>query len=627
MPNTLIAKIHPRLAVVLHDLAMVWIAWTAIASLRWSFEAARPEIDVFGPEVWLVLAAQGAIFWITGLYKGLWRFASLPDLWNILRAAVLGALAVAVTLFLYNRLATVPRTVLLVYPFALAVLLGLPRLAYRYWKDSRLDFLSRSPALRVLVLGAGRAGDALVRDLVRENRYRPVGILDDNPQIRGARIHGVPVLGTLEQLPDLARETAAQMLLIAMPSAGSAQMQRVVGFCEATDLPFRTMPRLADVVAGRSTFGELKEVAIEDLLGREPVQLDWTAIRTGLSGKRVLVTGGGGSIGSELCRQVARLGAASLTIIEQSEYNLYRIEQELVREFPDLLLDARLGDCCDAPGCERVFADTRPQIVFHAAAYKHVPLLQEQVREAFRNNVLGTRVVAEAADRHGIECFVLISTDKAVNPSSVMGACKRAAEIYCQNFAAQSHTRFITVRFGNVLDSAGSVVPLFRDQIRAGGPVTVTHPEITRWFMTIPEACQLILQAAVLGKGGEIFALDMGEPVRISYLAEQMIRLAGKQPGRDIQIAYTGLRSGEKLFEELFHPLENYQSTAHVKIFLAQPRSMAWPLLTTLLRQAELAVQDVDEVMLRRILDQLLPEFDARAGEAATVLPFVSRPS
>ena len=627
MPNTLIAKIHPRLAVVLHDLAMVWIAWTAIASLRWSFEAARPEIDVFGPEVWLVLAAQGAIFWITGLYKGLWRFASLPDLWNILRAAVLGALAVAVTLFLYNRLATVPRTVLLVYPFALAVLLGLPRLAYRYWKDSRLDFLSRSPALRVLVLGAGRAGDALVRDLVRENRYRPVGILDDNPQIRGARIHGVPVLGTLEQLPDLARETAAQMLLIAMPSAGSAQMQRVVGFCEATDLPFRTMPRLADVVAGRSTFGELKEVAIEDLLGREPVQLDWTAIRTGLSGKRVLVTGGGGSIGSELCRQVARLGAASLTIIEQSEYNLYRIEQELVREFPDLLLDARLGDCCDAPGCERVFADTRPQIVFHAAAYKHVPLLQEQMREAFRNNVLGTRVVAEAADRHGIECFVLISTDKAVNPSSVMGACKRAAEIYCQNFASQSHTRFITVRFGNVLDSAGSVVPLFRDQIRAGGPVTVTHPEITRWFMTIPEACQLILQAAVLGKGGEIFALDMGEPVRISYLAEQMIRLAGKQPGRDIQIAYTGLRSGEKLFEELFHPLENYQSTAHVKIFLAQPRSMAWPLLTTLLRQAELAVQDVDEVMLRRILDQLLPEFDARAGEAATVLPFVSRPS
>ena len=628
MINKAIVKIHPRLAVVLHDLLMVWLAWTMITSLRWSFEADPPHLGLFGPEVCLVLLAQGVIFWITGLYKGLWRFASLPDLWNIGRAAILGALAISVTLFLYNRLETVPRTVLLLYPVILAVLLGFPRLAYRYWKDSRLDFLSRSPAMRVLVLGAGRAGDSLVRGLERENRYRVVGMLDDNPKVRGARIHGVPVLGTLGQLTDLARETAAQMLLIAMPSANSPQMQRVVGLCEETGLPFRTMPRLADVVAGRSSFGELKEVAIEDLLGREQVQLDWTSIRTGISGKRVLVTGGGGSIGSELCRQVARLGAASLTILELSEYNLYRIEQEIRREFPDLLLDARIGDCGDLVGCERVFSIARPQVVFHAAAFKHVPLLQEQVREAFRNNVLGTHVVAQAADRHGVECFVMISTDKAVNPSSIMGACKRAAEIYCQNFAAQSQTRFITVRFGNVLDSAGSVVPLFREQIRSGGPVTVTHPEITRYFMTIPEACQLILQAGVLGKGGEIFALDMGEPVKIAYLAEQMIRLVGKQPGRDIEIAFTGLRSGEKLFEELFHPLENYQATTHAKIFLAQPRSMGWALLTSLLQQAQGAVNEFDEEQLRRILDQLLPEFAARHPEAtATVLPFTARPS
>ncbi len=628
MINKAIVKIHPRLAVVFHDLLMVWLAWTTITSIRWSFELARPQLGLFGPEVGLVLSAQGLIFWITGLYKGLWRFASLPDLWNIGRAAILGVLAISVTLFLYNRLATVPRTVLLLYPATLAVLLGFPRLAYRYWKDSRLDFLSRSPALRVLVLGAGRAGDSLVRGLVRENRYRVVGMLDDNPKVRGARIHGVPVLGALDQLTELARETAAQMLLIAMPSANSPQMQRVVGLCEETGLPFRTMPRLADVVAGRSSFGELKEVAIEDLLGREQVQLDWTSIRTGISGKRVLVTGGGGSIGSELCRQVARLGASSLTIIELSEFNLYRIEQEIRREFPDLLLDARIGDCGDRIGCERVFALARPQVVFHAAAYKHVPLLQEQVREAFRNNVLGTHVVAQAADRHGVECFVLISTDKAVNPSSVMGACKRAAEIYCQNFATQSRTRFITVRFGNVLDSAGSVVPLFREQIRGGGPVTVTHPEITRYFMTIPEASQLILQAGVLGNGGEIFALDMGEPVKIAYLAEQMIRLAGKQPGRDIEIAYTGLRSGEKLFEELFHPLENYQATTHAKIFLAQPRSMGWALLTALLQQGQLAVDEFDEEQLRRILDQLLPEFAARDAEStATVIPFAARPS
>lgn len=628
MIKRMIARIHPRLAVVIHDLSMVWLAWTAITSFRWSFEMERPELGLFGPEVFLVLVAQGLIFWITGLYKGLWRFASLPDLWNILRAATLGALSIAITLFLYNRLQTVPRTVLLVYPLMLAVLLGLPRLAYRYWKDNRLDILSRSPATRVLVLGAGRAGDTLVRGLVRENRYLVVGMLDDNSQLRGARLHGVPVLGVLDQLPDLARETAAQMVLIAMPSASSAQMQRVVGLCEATSLPFRTMPRLADVVAGRSSFGELKEVAIEDLLGREQVQLDWTSIRTGISGKRVLITGGGGSIGSELCRQVARLGAESLTILELSEFNLYRIEQELRREFPELLLDSRIGDCGDAVACERAFAQSRPQVVFHAAAYKHVPLLQEQVREAFRNNVLGTQTVAEAADRHGAACFVMISTDKAVNPSSIMGACKRAAEIFCQNFSAHSKTRFITVRFGNVLDSAGSVVPLFRKQIQRGGPVTVTHPEITRYFMTIPEACQLILQAGVLGKGGEIFALDMGEPVKIAYLADQMILLAGKQPGRDIQVVYTGLRSGEKLFEELFHPLENYKATTHTKIFLAQPRSMAWVLLNTQLQQARLAVAEYDEDQLRRILDQLLPEFAARDRDAtATVIPFVSRPS
>ena len=620
--RNLIAAIHPRLAVVLHDMMMVWIAWTAVSMLRWSLEANPPPVAFFGPEVWFVLAAQGVIFWWTGLYKGLWRFASLPDLWNIAKAAVLGALAIAITLFLYNRLSTVPRTVLTVYPLVLAVLLGAPRLLYRYWKDSRLDSSARAPSQRVLVLGAGKAGEALVRDLRRDNRYTPVGFLDDNAHLRGGRVHGVPVFGTIDQLPALARETAAEMLVIAIPTANKAQMRRAVDLCESCNLPFRTVPRLEDVVAGRASFNELKEVAIEDLLGRDPVHLDWTAIRTQLAGKRVLVTGGGGSIGSELCRQIARLGAESLSVLDVSEYNLYAIEQELRAEHPDLLFNARLGDCGDAATCERLFASTRPQIVFHAAAYKHVPLLQSQLREAFRNNVLGTEIVAEAADRHGTGSFVLISTDKAVNPTSVMGACKRVAELFCQNFASQSRTRFITVRFGNVLDSAGSVVPRFREQIRAGGPVTVTHPEITRYFMTIPEACQLILQAAVLGNGGEVFALDMGEPVRIRDLAEQMIRLAGKSSEGEIPIIYTGLRPGEKLFEELFHPHENYSDTTHAKIFLAQPRNMSWSLLTAQLRQAASATREYDEEALRRVLDQLVPEFAAHGGLAtAEVIP------
>ncbi|MEO8460405.1 MAG: nucleoside-diphosphate sugar epimerase/dehydratase [Dokdonella sp.] len=613
--RNLIAAIHPRFAVVAHDLTMVWLAWLIANILRYSVVPDHPGVSLISPEIGLVLLAQGLVFWITGLYRGLWRFASLPDLWNIARACLLGALAVALILFLYNRLASVPRSVLLTYPVLLSVLLGTPRLAYRYWKDSRLDFGTAKSVQRVLVLGAGRAGEALVRDLLRENRYRPVGLLDDNAQLRGARVHGVPVLGTLDQLPALARETAAEMLLIVMPTASNIQMRRVVELCEVSGLPFRTVPRLDDIVAGRSSFNELKEVAIEDLLGRDPVQLDWTAIRVGLSGRRVLVTGGGGSIGSELCRQIARLGASALTIMELSEFNLYRVEQELRREFPDLLLIPRLGDCGDPVACEHVFAEARPEIVFHAAAFKHVPLLQGQLREAFRNNVIATQIVAEAADRYRVGSFVLISTDKAVNPSSVMGACKRVAEIFCQNFALHSATRFITVRFGNVLDSAGSVVPLFRDQIRGGGPVTVTHPEISRYFMTIPEASQLILQAAVLGKGGEIFALDMGEPVQVSYLAEQMIRLAGKQPGRDIAIVYTGLRPGEKLFEELFHPLENYQKTSHAKILLAQPRSIAWSLLLTQLKQAAAAVHSYDEKALRGLLESVLPEFATPLAE------------
>ncbi len=622
--RSLIAAIHPRLAVVVHDLAMVWVAWTAANWLRYSLEPNPPILTWWTPETAIIVVAQGVILWWTGLYKGLWRFASLPDLWNIVRAAALGTVAIAVALFLYNRLTTVPRAVLVAYPLLLMVALGAPRLAYRYWKDSRFDLLRSVPARRVLVLGAGRAGETLLRELAREDRYRPVGLLDDDPALRGAKVHGVPVLGPLERLPELAREVAAEMLLIAMPSATSAQMRRVVELCEQTGVPFRTVPRLQDVVAGRMGFTDLKEVAIEDLLGRDPVQLDWTAIRTGLAGQRVLVTGGGGSIGAELCRQVARLGVEALTVLELSEYNLYKIEQELRREFPELLIEAVLGDCGDPAVCERVFARTRPQVVFHAAAYKHVPLLQGQLREAFRNNVLGTRVVAEAADRHGVGSFVLISTDKAVNPTSVMGACKRVAEIFCQNFAARSATRFITVRFGNVLDSAGSVVPLFRAQIRAGGPVTVTHPEITRYFLTIPEACQLILQAAVLGRGGEIFALDMGEPVKIQYLAEQMIRLANKVPGRDIAIVYTGLRPGEKLFEELFHAQERYQATAHAKIFLAQPRSMSWDLLHAQMRQAEQAVRDYDEDALRRCLAGLLPEFAERGGgEQAEVVPIL----
>lgn len=462
---------------------------------------------------------------------------------------------------------------------------------------------------RVLIVGADRAGESLSRDLQLDGGYKVVGFLDDRVALRGARINGYPVLGRPDQLPEIARQTAAEMLLIALPGASASEMRRVVSLCDATGLPYRTVPRLDDVLAGRAHPSDIKEVAIEDLLGRDTVELDWTAIREAIGGRRVLVTGGGGSIGSELCRQVARLGAQSLVVVDHSEFNLYRITSELRANYPDLLLEGVLASCVDSVSMRRVLAEARPQVVFHAAAYKHVPMLQHQLRTAFLNNVLGTRIMADLSGEAGAECFVLISTDKAVNPTSVMGACKRIAEIWCQNRNAHARTRYVTVRFGNVLDSAGSVVPLFRQQIRDGGPVTVTHPEMSRYFMTIPEACQLILQAASLGKGGEIFALDMGEPVKIRDLAEQMIRLAGKKPGSEIPIVYTGLRPGEKLFEELFHPQEQYCATTHAKIFLAQHRQVSWELLQAMMHKAAEMVAADDEEELRRCVSSLLPSF------------------
>ncbi|MDE2317205.1 MAG: polysaccharide biosynthesis protein [Xanthomonadaceae bacterium] len=617
----IVGTIHPRMAVMLHDLAMAALAWWLAKWLRY---AVRPEDVVHFSwfELPVVLLAQGLIFRWTGLYKGVWRFASLPDLWNILRAAALGSVAVWLLLSMFDRLQGVPRSMLLMYPVLLAIALGVPRLAYRYWKDSHRSSTGQRAARRVLIIGADRAGESLSRDLQLDGGYRVVGFLDDRPLLRGASINGYPVLGQFDQLPEIAREAAVEMLLIALPGASAGEMRRVVALCDASGLPYRTVPRLDDVLAGRAQPSEIKEVAIEDLLGRDAVELDWTAIREAMGGRRILVTGGGGSIGSELCRQVARLGAQSLVVVDHSEFNLYKITRELRANYPDLLLEGVLASCVDSVLMRRVLAETRPQVVFHAAAYKHVPMLQHQLRAAFLNNVVGTRTMADLSAEAGVECFVLISTDKAVNPTSVMGACKRIAEIWCQNLDAHADTRYVTVRFGNVLDSAGSVVPLFRQQIREGGPVTVTHPEMSRYFMTIPEACQLILQAASLGKGGEIFALDMGEPMKIRDLAEQMIRLAGKKPGSEIPIVYTGLRAGEKLFEELFHPLEQYCATTHAKIFLAQHRQVSWELLQAMMHKAaEMVAADNDEE-LRRCVSSLLPSFRwSEAAQPDNVIP------
>jgi len=602
---------HPRAAVVIHDLVMVAISWLAAGWFinRAGFSGIIESLPLFA-ELFLVLVVQGLVLWSTGLYKGLWRFASFPDLWNIARASTFGTILIitALTIFYGTGVRQVLGPVL-VYPAILFLALGLPRMCFRFWKDSYLPDRSRTDGLqRVLVLGAGRSGALLERELRHRRASDVVGFLDDDARLRGAQVHGIPVLGTIDQLPRIAREVGADLAIIAMPSATNQQMQQVVGICESSDIKFRTLPTLNDLGNKATRIDDLKRVAIDDLLGREPVKLVWDSIRDGLAGKRVMITGGGGSIGSELCRQIARLNPIELIVVDNSEYALYRIDHELSNEFDDLIFHSVLGDICDSATVEKVIGEYKPDMVFHAAAYKHLPILQTQIREAFRNNVLGTMRLAEAAERHGVGTFVLISTDKAVNPANIMGATKRVAEMFCQNMNMHSRTRYITVRFGNVLNSNGSVVPLFKEQIAKGGPVTVTHPEISRYFMTISEASQLIMQAAVLGSGGEIYVLDMGEPVKITYLAEQLIRLSGKEPGQDIQIVYTGLRPGEKLFEELFHELEPYEQTQHEKIFLAHPRQGDWGNLASDLRSAELAVKRYDTQEIKQILLRLVPE-------------------
>ena len=606
--NTL-RKARRGFVVAMVDLAMIPLAWLGAYWLRFNLGAIPPE---FEGELWrallVLLPVQGVFFWYFGLYRGIWRFASMPDLVRILKAVVAGVAVSLILLFLWTRLYHIPRSVPLFYSMLLVGLLSGPRFLYRWLKDFHF---SPGRGERVLIVGAGRAGEMLARDLLRdpEHAYTPVGFVDDDRAKLRREIHGIRVLGGCDRIPELVEELSVDAVILAIPSASSRQIRRLVELAEQASVSMCTLPHMGDLVSGKVSLSQLREVAIEDLLGRDPIQLDWKAIDAGLAGRRILVTGAGGSIGSELCRQLARLRPEVLVLAENSEFNLYRIEQELERKYPELQLGVHLCDVRDAEAVDHLFAAYRPEVVFHAAAYKHVPMLEHQVREAVCNNVKGTRQVAEAADRHGCSEFVLISTDKAVNPTNIMGTTKRVAELFCQNLDARSSTRFITVRFGNVLGSAGSVVPLFRKQIESGGPVTVTHPEIERYFMTIPEACQLIMQAAVIGSGGEIFVLDMGEPVKIRYLAEQMIRLAGKEPGEDIEIVYTGLRPGEKLFEELFHDQEALTGTAHEKILLARYREVEWGNLTGALDEMERACSGYGEKRLKELLGELVPEY------------------
>jgi FlaA1/EpsC-like NDP-sugar epimerase len=558
-----------------HDVAAAGIAWLAAFWLRFNLELppaefARAAFDALPG----VLAVHAVVFWSLGLYRGLWRYASLPDLRRIMAAVAVAALAVPALLTLAAQGSPVPRSVYLITPVLVAGAMCGSRLLYRAWKERQLLGLVRYPqATPVLVLGAGSAAANLLRDLANSSQWRVVGLLDDDEGKHGSEIQGVKILGPLEEAARVAQRLGVTQAIIAMPGATHGQRKRAVDLCAAAALEVMTVPSYADLVSGKVSVSALRNVELDDLLGRDPVSLDDAGLRGLIEGQCVLVTGAGGSIGAELCRQIVRFSPSRLVLFEISEYALYSIEQEFRDRLPGVPVAAVIGDAKSAPRVQEVFERFRPQVVFHAAAYKHVPLMEgENAFQAVANNVLSTVTVARAAQATGTGKFVLVSTDKAVNPTNVMGASKRLAEIACQLLQGSAGTQFVIVRFGNVLGSTGSVIPRFREQIARGGPVTVTHPEVQRYFMSIPEATQLVLQAALMGKGGEIYVLDMGEPVRIADLARQLIRLSGFGES-DIRIIFTGLRPGEKLYEELLAGAERTLPTPHPKLRVAQARA------------------------------------------------------
>ncbi len=601
-------NINKKTQVIIHDLLMSVLAWQFSWWARFNFAFPFENWEKSFLLMPLIVLIQMVVFRRFRLYRGIWRFASIPDLWNIFRASVFGALSITLVCFILFRLEGIPRSILILYPFFLMFFLGGPRLGYRVWKDHSLSINTISANKRVLIVGAGRATEMLVREIIREGTYIPIGILDDNKQLKNSEMHGIRVLGNIDQVKEVCAKQDVDLLLISIPSANSQEMRAIVEKCEQSNVPIKTLPGIQDMLSDTVTLSKLREVSIEDLLGREKIELDWKDIQKEFANKTILVTGGGGSIGSELCCQISKLAPLKLIILERSEFNLYKIEKALSNS--SVTTEFILGDLCDIDKIDHVISANSPDIIFHAAAYKHVPILERDAREGIRNNILGTKNVADIAHKYKCERFILISTDKAVNPTNVLGATKRIAEQYIENMNKVSNTSYITVRFGNVLGSDGSVVPLFKDQINKGGPVTVTHPEITRYFMTIREACQLILQASKMGKGGEIFVLDMGKPVAINYLAEQMIRLSGLIPNKDINIEYSGLRPGEKMYEELFYENEVRQKTSHNKILLAKHSSTDLKDLSDRINEVIDAIKEFDNDKITILLKNLIPSID-----------------
>ncbi len=597
----------PRsIAALSHDVVACAVAWCAAFWLRFNLDIPSLYVATMMSNLLPIVLVQAIFFLVFGLYRGIWRYASMPDLRRIVFAAIGGALVLSFALLIFG-IPNVPRSVVVLYPLLLVMIMGGSRLAYRAWKEHtlRMTFAEAKP---VLVLGAGDAAADLIKNLARSREWRVVGLLDDNAAKLGRQINGVTVFGKLDQLAEQAKRLQVGQAIIAMPGVNHSARRLALKLCSEAGIKAMTVPSFDDIVSGKVTISQIRNIELDDLLGRDPVKLDGSGLTGWLSGQTIAITGAGGSIGSELVRQIERFNPARLVLIEANEFALYRVVEDLSARSPGTEVVAVIADVKNAPRLEQVFTRYRPSVLFHAAAYKHVPLMETlNTWEAVQNNISGTLRTAQVAIQAGVSKFVLISTDKAVNPTNVMGATKRVAELICRSLPPSS-TRFITVRFGNVLGSTGSVIPKFHEQISKGGPVTVTHPEILRYFMSIPEAAQLVLQAGLMGTGGEIFVLDMGEPVKIADLARDMIRLSGFTE-KEIRIEFTGLRPGEKLYEELLADGELTLPTPHPKLRIAKASDQ----LTTqafdqLLNWLESPLP-TDDAAVREQLGRFVPEY------------------
>jgi FlaA1/EpsC-like NDP-sugar epimerase len=590
---------------VIANLTVATLAYLGAYLLRFDFRIPDAFREVFLASLPATIAIHYAAFHAFKLTRGWWRYVGIGDFQNAVKAAFAGGLGLSAFLTVFHRDVAYPRSVLVLNAVLIVGLSVGVRLAVRLWRQLPSD-REQGPLTRLLIVGAGDTGEALLREIRQSQRlrYKVVAFVDDSARKRGAYIDGVPVVGPVAELVEVVRSWRIDRIVVATPSASGEEMRRIIEQCRAAGAPFKVMPATWEVLHGRAGLGAAREVDIHDLLRRPPVELDVRAIGRFLSNKRVLVTGAAGSIGAEICRQVLRHAPRSLVCLDHDENALFYLERELGAR-PEV--QPRLGDITDARFLEAVFAAARPQVIFHAAAHKHVPMLEANPVEALRNNVFGTETVARIAGRWQAEAFVLISTDKAVNPSSVMGASKRIAELLVRTLSFD--TRYTAVRFGNVLGSQGSVVPLLKEQIAAGGPVTVTHPQMARYFMTIPEAVELVIQASAMGQGDEIFMLDMGPPVKIVDLATDLIRLSGLRPGEDIEIVFTGVRPGEKLSEELYLRAETADSTSHPKIRVARHVPLDEAGFAGGLERLRRAVADNDEAAARRLLGELVPEY------------------